>query len=422
MTRCLAVQSGYLEPHSVDQYPSLPVLGGSLRCGSVNPTRLKTAVLLTLCPMLWAQSHDELVMHRNQRLSYSQLLQVKAGVMGSRAKDSDPAAGLDDEVAIDGSVFYHDESFGGRDGQFDAYAGRDGMVASIRDGRIVGNDTSSRLQLSARVWPFYREGFYRGDSFVPVGQYEGSDYEAYLGFGREAAQDLFVEFGPFYRRNSFDRNERTELSYTVPDDYAAYGSRVYIEQHTVQLDRRTRAPRGGYLFTVVLEREWNRSSGEFGTTPGFTSELPSAVWRGRGRMEWYIPQGSDSAWEIFATAALTDETDRVVNYDASHPQGHMWADAQLRYRLPFGDSFTLSPFVAGQFARILEEDGIGSDEKFFYGGGAEAYLHFSDAVSINAWYSYLNNESRPSVSIKQDLHGEHMFYAGIVLRFGGNRR
>lgn len=375
-----------------------------------------------LAPSLLAQSHEELVTHRNPRLSYSQLLQIEAGVMGSMAASPDPAVGLDDELAIDGSVFFHDENSGSQAGQFDAYAGRDGLVLSILDGRVIGNDTSTRLQLSSRIWPFYREGFYRGDSFVPVGQYEGADYEAYLGFGREAADSLLIEFGPFYRRNQFDRNERTDPSYVVPDDYAAYGGRIHIEQNTVQLDRRTRAPRSGYLMTVVAEREWNKSETSFGASPGFLSELPSAVWRGRARMEWYVPQGSESAWEIFATGALKDESDRVVNYDASHPQGHMWVDAQIRLRLPFGDSISLSPFVAGQFTRILQEGGVGSDDKFFFGGGAEAWIHVSEALSMNAWYSYLDNESRPSVSVTRDLHGEHMFYAGVVVRFGGRRR
>lgn len=386
-------------------------------------TILRSGLAATLfVPALVAQSHDELVMHRNPRLSYSELLQVEAGVMGSMASSSDPAAGLDDEIAVDGSVYFHREQSGSQAGQFDAYAGRDGLLLSIMDGRVIGNDTTTRLQLSSRIWPFYREGFYRGDSFVPTGQYEGTDYEAYLGFGREVQEGLLVEFGPFYRRNQFDRNDRTDLSYVVPDDFAAYGGRIHLEQNTVQLDRRSRAPRSGYLITVIAEREWNKSENAFGTSPGFLSELPSAFWRGRARMEWYVPQGSESAWEIFATAAMTDERDRIVNYDASHPQGHLWADAQIRLRLPFGDSLSLTPFVAGQFARILEEDGIGSDEKFFYGGGAEAWIHVSEALSLNSWYSYLNNESRPSVSITRDIHGEHMFYAGVVLRFGGRRR
>ena len=58
----------------------------------------------------------------------------------------------------------------------------------------------------------------------------------------------------------------------------------------------------------------------------------------------------------------------------------------------------------------------------FFGGGAEMWLNFSDALSLNAWYSYLNNESRPPVSTTEDVYGEHMFFVGMVLRFTGVRR
>jgi len=83
-------------------------------------------------------------------------------------------------------------------------------------------------------------------------------------------------------------------------------------------------------------------------------------------------------------------------------------------------SFT--PFVHAQYLRILDETGQNADSKLFFGGGLETWLHFSEAVSVNAWYSFLDNESRPSVSINEDLHGQHMFFAGLVLRFGGKRR
>jgi hypothetical protein len=379
-------------------------------------------VSLALATSLSAQSYDDLTTFRNQRLPFSQILQIRAGAFGSLAKDKDPAAGLDDELAWDGSVWFHDDSFGNRNGQLDAYAGRDGFVASIIDGKVVGSDTVSRLQLSARLWPFYREGFYRGSSFVPVGRYEGKDWDAYLGFGREAAEGLFIEFGPYYGKKSFDRNQDTAPNYVIPDDHATYGGRIHIEQNTVQLDRNSGLPRSGFIATAVIEREWNDSQNQFGVTSGFLTELPSAVWRARGKLQWYVPQSSDSAWEILAGAMLTDEKDRVVDYDAQHPQGNLWVDAQLRLRVPVGDSFTLIPFAQGQFVRILQEDGNSADRKLFAGGGLETWLHFSESVSFNAWYSYLSNESRPSVSIDQDLHGQHMFFAGFVLRFGSSRR
>lgn len=379
------------------------------------------AVSLLAAP-LCAQSFDDLTTFRNPTLPYSELLQVKAGAFGAIATHEDDTAGLQDEIAWDANVYYHSDQFSGRNGTLDAYAGRDGFVGSLRDGRIVGDDTVSRLQVSARLWPFYREGFYRGDTFVPTGRYEGRDAEAYLGFGRMASEGLFIEFGPFYHKYDFDRNAQTAPNYVIPNGFAAYGARVHAEQNTLQMDRRSGLPRDGYMAALVVEREWNDSEGTFGVTSGFQSELASSFWRGRARVEWYIPQASEGAWEIFASGALTDETDRVVDYDASHPQGNMWADAQLRLRLPYGDSISLTPFVHAQYLRILDETGQNADSKLFFGGGLETWLHFSEAVSVNAWYSFLDNESRPSVSINEDLHGQHMFFAGLVLRFGGKRR
>ncbi|MGE3172263.1 MAG: hypothetical protein AB7O97_06515 [Planctomycetota bacterium] len=383
------------------------------------------AALLALGPApaaLLAQSFDELTTFRNPPLPYSQVLQFRAGVLGAFAQSSDPSVGLEDEVAWDGSAWFHDESFGNRNGQLDAYAGRDGFVASILDGKVVGQDTATRLQLSGRLWSFYREGFYRGNAFVPVGRYEGTDWDAYLGFGREAAQGLFVEFGPFYRKYSFDRGPQTATNFVIPDDYSAYGARIHLEQNTVQLDRRSGLPRQGFLATAVLEREWNDSERAFGVTSGFLTELPSAVWRARGKLYWYFPQTETAVWELLTSAMLTDDQDRVVDYDAQHPQGNLWVDAQLRLRLPLGESLSVTPFVHGQFVRILQEDGVGSDKETFFGAGVETWLHFSESVSFTAWYSFLDNESRPTVSISEDLHGEHMFFAGFVLHFGGQRR
>ena len=56
------------------------------------------------------------------------------------------------------------------------------------------------------------------------------------------------------------------------------------------------------------------------------------------------------------------------------------------------------------------------------GGGAEAYWHLGDALSLHGYYSYLDNENRPSIRIDQDLRGQHMFYLGMVVRLGAARR
>ena len=136
---------------------------------------------------------------------------MESGVLGSKAKENDMATGLDDELAVDGSVLYHDEAVA--DGGIDLYGGRDGFLASLRNGDPRGNDTVSRLQLSTRIWPFFREGFYRDKSFVPTGQYEATDYEAYLGLGLQAEEEVFVHFDPYSRRNQFNEtglNETTD--------------------------------------------------------------------------------------------------------------------------------------------------------------------------------------------------------------------
>lgn len=180
-------------------------------------------------------------------------------------------------------------------------------------------------------------------------------------------------------------------------------------------------PRDGYSITLVGEREWNDSDAVFGH-PILLTTLPSAVWRLRGRLEWYIP-GSDAAtWEIFANGGWHDERDRVQNFEGQRPIGDRWADAQIRLRLQLGDSMTLTPFLHGQFSRVLGEDGITATKDFFLGGGAETYIHFSESMSLHGWYSFLDNENRPSIRVDEDVRGQHMFYLGFVLRFGASRR
>jgi hypothetical protein len=369
--------------------------------------------------LLHAQSFDDLTTVRNPKLAWSQVFQVKAGVLGAIAGTEDEAAGLQDDIGWDGHVWYHADG-GGQGGDLDAYAGRDGLYFGMKNGNDP-NATATKLELKARMWPFYREGAYRGDAFVPIGLYEGRDYEAYLGFGREVQSGLFVELGPFYRRQSFDRNKLTDPGYTIPDDFNAYGGRLFLEQSTVQFDRRSGLATDGFVATVIGEREWNDSDTEFGSA-GLETELPSAVWRARARLEWYIAQSDETCWEVFGNASYTDVQDRVYNYDAQRPQGHLWADAQLRFRMRASDSITVTPFAHVQYQQLREEDGAGSDKKAFFGGGIDAWLHVADNISFNAWYSFLDNESRPSVSISEDAHGEHMFFVGVVFQFGAKRR
>jgi len=380
------------------------------------------AVVLAVgaAPVL-AQSYDELVERRNAPKPWSSVLQVEAGAIGTATWQNHSPIGKDDEISWDGNIWYLDDKVGSRRGGLEAYAGRDGLYGSYTDGQLVGDDTVTRVELRARPWMFYRDGFYRDGQFDDNGLYEGSDWEAYVGFGREAQDGLYIELGPFYRRLDFDRSGFTAPNFTIPEDYAAYGGRLYIEQSSVQIEKRSGMPRNGFVLTLIGEREWNDSSGEIGVDGGFETELPSAVWRARGRLEWYIPGSDEVTFEVFARAGWQDEKDRVENFQGQRPLGSLWADAQLRMRWQVARSITLTPFAHLQYSRVLEEDGGSSTKDFFFGGGAETYIHFSDWLSLHGWYSYLDNDSRPSISIDRDIHGEHMFYLGMVVRLGATR-
>lgn len=380
-------------------------------------------VLAGVATVASAQSMLDLVESRNVPRAYASVFEVEAGAIGAKANGSDAEAkgiGLDDDISWDGHLYYRDEAVSSRRGTLEAYAGRDGLFAGFTDGKIVGDDTLTRFEFRGRPWQFYRDGFYDDGKFRPNGLYEGSDYEGYIGFGREAQQGLYVELGPFYRQLSFRRSDLTPTTFTIPEDYAAYGARLYLEQSTMQLDRRRGMPRDGYVLTLVGEREWNDSSGLIGTGI-FSTELPSAVWRARGRLEWYIPSSDDATWEIFANGGWSDEKDRVQNFEGQRPLGSQYADVHLRLRLHLGQSMTVTPFGIGQYSNVLEEDGNSSQRELFWGGGLETYIHFSESISLHGFYSYVDNENRPSIRIDQDLHGEHLFYLGFVVRFGATR-
>lgn len=378
------------------------------------------------CAALSAQSFRDLVESRNATQPYASIFQVELGAIGANAEGTEPGnsqRGLGEEISWDAKVYYRDEAFGGRRGTLEAYAGRDGIFAGFTDGKIIGDDTLTRLELRARPWMFYRDGYYQSDELRPNGFYDGSDYEGYMGFGREASDGLYIEFGPYYRQHEFSRSDLTAFNPTfeIPDDYAAYGGRAYIEQRAIQMDRRRGMPQQGFLLTLIGEREWNDSSQSIGAD-GQRTVLPGAVWRARGRLEWYIP-GSDSfTWEVFASGGLQDKKDRVFNFESQRPIGHEWGDGQLRLRWMFSDSITFTPFGHVQYSKVATEDRSGSTSDFFFGGGAETYWHLGDMLSVHGYYSYINNENRPSIRIDQDLRGEHMFYLGMVVRFGGARR
>jgi hypothetical protein len=370
------------------------------------------------------QSFQDLIDARNAAQPYSRVLQVELGAIGAQAEgheDLNAARGLESDISWDAKVYYRDEQFAGRRGTLEAYAGRDGIFAGFTDGTLIGDDTLTRFEVRARPWMFYRDGFYEADELRQGGFYQGSDYETYLGFGKEASDGLYVEFGPYYRKLEFERSDLTSPDYTIPDDFDAYGGRMYLEQRAVQMDRRLGMPQQGFVLTLIGEREWNDSSQSFGTSLNST-RLPSAVWRARGRLEWYVPASDGLTWEIFARGGVQDERDRVTNFEGQRPLGHEWGDGQLRLRWLVGSTLTITPFANVQYSKVANEDRSGSTSDFFFGGGAETYWHLGDMLSVHGYYSYVNNENRPSIRIDQDLRGEHMFYLGMVVRFGASRR
>jgi hypothetical protein len=379
------------------------------------------AAVCALAAALPAQSFVDLVDARYPAQPFASLFQLELGAIGAIAADEEPLRGLEDDISWDARAYYRNEAFGSRRGTLEAYAGRDGLFAALSDGKMIGDDTVAKIEFHGRPWQFYRDGFYRGDELVAAGFYEGSDYEGYLGFGREAQQGLYIEFGPYYRVHDFERSRLTAPTFTVPDGYSAYGGRLYLEQNAVQYDRRRGTPRNGYVLTLIGEREWNDSEDTFGT-PLYQTQLPSAVWRARGRLEWYIAGSDRVTWEVFGNGGWHDDKDRIQNTDGSRPLGNQWADVQIRLRIEATRSITLTPFVHAQYSRVLKEDGIKATKDFFFGGGLDTYWHLGDALSLHAYYSYLDNENRPSIRIDRDVHGEHMFYVGMALTLGAQRR
>ena len=43
-------------------------------------------------------------------------------------------------------------------------------------------------------------------------------------------------------------------------------------------------------------------------------------------------------------------------------------------------------------------------------------------MALRAYWSYLDNDNMPSIRIDRDVHGEQMFYVGMMVRIGAVRR
>ena len=231
---------------------------------------------------------------------------MELGAIGAQADSGDATQrGLGDEISWDAKVYYRDETFASRRGALEAYAGRDGVFAALTDGTLIGDDTVTRIEFRARPWMFYRDGFYDGDELVQNGFYEGADYESYMGFGREAQDGLYIEFGPYYRQHEFAPSSLTNPAFQVPDDFNAYGGRASWSSARDPDGPTLRSASARLPVDAHGEREWNDSEGTFGLigAGGEGAQLPASVWRARGRLEWYVPQSDSWTWRFSPTAA-----------------------------------------------------------------------------------------------------------------------
>lgn len=365
-------------------------------------------------------SYRDFQVVRDRPSAYSTALTLRGGVAGVLAEDEDIAAGREDEIMPDGFVWFRSDRFTAQELGIDAYVGRDGAILSLQKHDITQGGGTARLELSSRFFPFYREGFYAGDDWVPTGRYEGSDYGAYFGLSQEVGEGARFEIGPFYRRYDFERSDATSAGYTIPEDYHAYGGRIYLEQNTLELDRESGLPIAGFIGTVRVEYERNDSDERFGTAL-WSTRLPTAFWRGLLHLEWLFPTEGTSVWELRLDGEINDDKDRVHIYDAQKPIGEYWADGTLGYRLALTSGLHVTPFVQLQYTKTPAENGLGAGDDFWFGGGARLRYDFGDSISLLGDYSYLTNHNRPTIAYDEDVYGEHQFFAGLEVRFGSRR-
>lgn len=382
------------------------------------------ALATGLClPSLSAQSYRDFMLVRNRPQPFRDLLQFRAGAKGSIAEDENAAFGREDDIVPDGFVYWHTKNLAqGSKWLMDFYLGQDGGYLGFKDEMRMGKQTQTRLELFGRPRAFYREGYYQGDDYLVTGSYETSDYGASISYAQQVDKGLMLDFSTFYRRYEFDRTDLTRSDFLEPDDHHGYGVAVSLEQNTLVLDKILGMPRQGMLLTVRLENERNGSDRTFGFSGGYTSRLPSGFWRGEVAGEFYVPSGRDSAWVITFDGGYYDDKDRVHSYRAERVQGHQWVDATLGYRMAFSQSLVLRPYVQGQYTKVLELDGVGSDQEFFFGGGLDLGWNFSENLALVARYSYVDNPSRPSISMEEDIYGEHQFFVGMDVLFGSGFR
>ena len=163
-------------------------------------TVLGAALMAAAAPSLAAQSYSDLTLVRNRKNEGQDVLQVRAGAgIGFPSGAEDESIGLQSVVAPHGSVYFRKRGFTADRAVLLAYAGFDGVYATVKDDPELGSQAQSRLELFGRFFPYYREGFFRDDEFVPTGRYEGNDYGAVLATSRQVDQEFRIELGVFYR-------------------------------------------------------------------------------------------------------------------------------------------------------------------------------------------------------------------------------
>ncbi len=322
------------------------------------------------------------------------------------------------------SFCYMSDKIFDKNANFVFYGGREGVYfATGQMGAFDLKSFTTRLEAWYGPWSFYREGFYRGDKFIPTLMYEGREYRARLGFYFPvmARGRMFAELSGFWGRNSFKRNSQTlgpSDLYTIPDDYQVAGARLTIEAGQVHYNRYSGYPDGGGLVTIWGERETNDSSEHIGT-PAWKEKLPSQVWRVGGRATYYYPLADNQIIEISGFGRLFDERDRVMIYDASKPIGERFLLGHVGYRYHITEGMLVMPYLLGEYVKIAGEAGGDKKEKFFFGGGLEFRYAIGKKISLYLEYSYLSNESREPVGISKDRFAEHRLSAGMEVTFGG---
>ena len=368
-------------------------------------------------------SYRDFTLVRNREQPFKSLLQVRAGYRGVDAEGENLNTGLKDDAAFDGYLLYHSKDVAeGEDLALDFYSGLDGSYLGLKNQLFPGRgDAQSRLEIFGRPKAFYREGYYSGGKYLTTGQYEGQDYGTRISTASALDTGMFLDIGLFYRRNEFSRNNQTSPDFTIPDEFDTYGLDFILEQNTVLLSRDLGLPESGFLMTLLVQYEENGSNRVFGTT-SYASSLPGTLWRGDLHSEFYVPASQSTVWEVIVDGGYYDSSDRVASYHAEHVQGYIWADGTLGLRMNAGDSFVIKPFAQGQFSKILELDGVGSDQEVFWGGGIETSLVFTESMALVMSYSYVDNPSRGHASLDKDLYGEHQFFFGLDVSFGSGYR